>query len=487
MPPQLALLLTTGFVLFLFWRDVKEKPPVTGALWVPLLWVLILGSRGASGWLSGWGGTYATPDGLAEGSPLDAATFAALEVAGLLVLVRRRVSLPAVLSRNPWLGIYLGYCALAILWSDFPFVAFKRWLKVLGHPILVLVVVTEPDPREALSRLMKRAAYVLVPFSILLIKYYPALGRSYNEWTGSTVYTGVTRDKNLLGADCLLLGLFFSWHLLCTLARSRGHARRDELILSATFLCMIGWLLLKANSATSLMALVVGIATVLVVGRRFVDRQRVGAYLVAALVIVCGAEFVIGVTDTLLQVLGRESTLTGRTDLWAAVLEADINPLVGAGFESFWLGDRATKFWSMFKFRPNQAHNGYLETYLNLGWIGLILMVSWMLSAFQGAARTFRSDFDLGRFQLGVLASLMLYNVTEGAFRGLNLMWFAFYLAALNDWHARRSLDNLAVRSVAHRNVSTGVGVPAVDTRSSVALHRDRDVTSPFTGNRWGS
>jgi hypothetical protein len=41
-------------------------------------------------------------------------------------------------------------------------------------------------------------------------------------------------------------------------------------------------------------------------------------------------------------------------------------------------------------------------------------------------------DFDLGRFQLGMLASVVIYNLTEGAFRGLNLMWFAFYLVALN-------------------------------------------------------
>jgi len=466
MPAQLALLLTTVFVLFLFWRDVKERPPVTGALWVPLLWMLILGSRGASGWL-GWGGTYATPDGLAEGSPLDAATFGALEVAGLLILVRRNVSLPAVLSRNPWLGIYLGYCALAILWSDFPFVAFKRWLKVLAQPIMVLIVATEPDVPEALRRLMKRAAYVLVPFSILLIKYYPTLGRSYDGWTGAASYTGVTTNKNLLGADCLVLGFFFCWHFLTTRRGPRGHVRREELMLSAAFLCMIAWLLWKANSATSLMALVVGMATVLLLGRNFIDREKVGVYLVTALVIYSGAELVLGVTATLIRALGRDSTLTGRTDIWAAVLQADINPLLGAGFESFWLGDRAERFWAMFQFRPNQAHNGYLETYLNLGWIGVTLMVGWILSAFRRAGRTFSSDFDLGRFQLGMLASIAVYNLTEAGFRGLNLIWFAFYLVALNHWHARKAPDHVAVsRSVAQPNLATRIGVPASFARN---------------------
>src|SRR6266446_7121646 len=125
MPAPLALLLTTIFVVFLFWRDVRERPPVTGALWIPLLWMLILGSRGVSEWL-GWGGTYNTTDGLAEGSLLDAAVYFSFQLAALFVLLRRRLSWATALSHNPWIVIFLAYCALAIFWSDFPFVALKR-------------------------------------------------------------------------------------------------------------------------------------------------------------------------------------------------------------------------------------------------------------------------------------------------------------------------------------------------------------------------
>src|SRR5207253_8057896 len=101
MPPPVALLLTTTFVVFLFWRDVRERPGITGALWIPLLWVLILGSRGVSEWL-GWGGTYNTPSGLEEGSPLDAAVYFSFQLAALFVLLRRRLSWTTVLSQNHW-------------------------------------------------------------------------------------------------------------------------------------------------------------------------------------------------------------------------------------------------------------------------------------------------------------------------------------------------------------------------------------------------
>ena len=55
---------------------------------------------------------------------------------------------------------------------------------LLLAPIMALIVLTEPDPEEALKRLMKRCAYVVVPVSILWIKYYPELGRGFSPWGG---------------------------------------------------------------------------------------------------------------------------------------------------------------------------------------------------------------------------------------------------------------------------------------------------------------
>jgi exopolysaccharide production protein ExoQ len=439
MHPQLALFLTTSFVLFLFWRDVKERPPITGALWIPLLWMLILGSRGPSEWLLGWGATYETSSALTEGSPLDATVYFSLPIAGLFVLMKRRVSLATVVSRNPWWFVFLGYCALAILWSDFPFVALKRWIKVLGHPIMVLVIATEPDPREALVRLMKRTAYVLVPFSIMLIKYYPGLGRGYSAWTGEAYYTGVTINKNSLGFLCLLLGFFFVWYFLTVLRRKRDIARRNELLLAGAFLFMIGWLLFTANSKTPLMALAVGISTVVFLGLQFVNTRYLAAYLVVILVVLFCADF-FGTTDLLLQALGRDATLTGRVELWDTLLKMDVNPILGAGFESFWLGARAETLWALFRWHPNQAHNGYLETYINLGAIGVILLGAWILAAFRRASNSLLTDFDAGRFQMGLLTSVVVYNYTEASFRALHLIYFAFYLIALNYPHLESAL-----------------------------------------------
>src|SRR5438132_8108506 len=137
---------------------------------------------------------------------------------------------------------------------------------------------------------------------------------------------------------------------------------------------MLWWLVTMANSKTALMALIVGICAMLMLSVRFIDKKLISAYLVAGILLVAGADSVFGISDAILVALGRDATLTGRTELWNDVLTFRVNPLFGAGFESFWLGERLESLWQKHPWRPNQAHSGYLEMYLNLGYIGVALM-----------------------------------------------------------------------------------------------------------------
>jgi exopolysaccharide production protein ExoQ len=431
MPPFLALLLTVGFVVFLYWRDIREQPPVTGALWIPLLWFLIIATRSVSQWLGFGGG-----DDLVEGSPLDRAVFLFFELAGLAVLFQRRVSLQQVLSANKLMTLFLAYGALSILWSDFPVVALKRYFKFLSHPIMVLVIASEPNPREALVRLLKRAAYILVPFSILLIKYYPHLGRSTTPW-GGVSNTGVVDTKNGLGYDCLLLGLFFAWHLLTTLSKPKSRNRSEELIFCVGFLAMIAWLLSKAQSATSFAALALGVSILLLLHPNSTRTRHTWAYLLAVMMAFSIAELLFDATDIVIVALGRDQTLTGRADLWELVLHVNPDPIFGTGFESFWLGDRLAAVWEPYWWKANQAHNGYLETYLNLGWIGVILLAAWILVALSKAMRLVREDFDGGRFDIAVILVTVVYNYTEATFKGLHPLLFFFFIAALDHRRIR--------------------------------------------------
>jgi len=431
LPPRIAAILTWVFIAYLFRRDFQQKPDVTRALWIPFLWIFFIASRSTSQWFTLFG----LPTGggsLEEGTPLDAAVQFGLMAAGFFVLTKRQVNLAEVFRNNAWLTVFLLYCFIAVAWSDFPFVAFKRWFKMLGNPIMVLIIFSEPDTKEALITLLKRCAYVLVPLSILFIRYYEEWGRYYDEWTGGTANTGVTIDKNMLGCSCLVLGLFFFWDLLKILRSNKSKFRRNELVLNLTFLCMIWWLLQKANSATSLVAFVAGMLVMTLLGRRFVNRRLIGTYVLAGAVLVAVAELSFGLFSRLIELVGRDSTLTGRTGVWKECLAIHINPIFGVGFQSFWLGDRLEKLWSLHWWHANEAHNGYLETYLNLGLLGLAILVGLLIATFCKARRELLNDFDFGRFRLGFLATIVVYNWTESTFQGINVLFFAFWLIAID-------------------------------------------------------
>ena len=340
LPPAIASCLTVVFIIFLFRRDIREKPNVSGALWLPLLWLVIGCSRCLSAWLNIFGLPVSGAASVEEGSPLDACFYFGMIAAGFCVLTKRQVRLSEIVRNNGWLIAFLLYCFISIAWSDFPFMAFKRWIKILGHPIMALIVLTEPDPEEAVKRLIKRCAYVVVPVSILFIKYYPELGRGFDLWTGEASNTGITTNKNMLGADCLILGFFFFWHLLQTWPLERGRLRRNELFLTAGFLMAIWWLLSQAHSATSLTSLFIGVLMVVFVGIRSINKNFIGTYMLAALVLVTVAELTFGISGSFSEALGRGSGLSGRTMIWTRLLEVHTNPILGTGFESFWLGER---------------------------------------------------------------------------------------------------------------------------------------------------
>ena len=81
------------------------------------------------------------------------------------------------------------------------------------------------------------------------------------------------------------------------------------------------------------------------------------------------------------------------------LLSQPINPWVGTGFESFWLGDRLQTLWNLKfyeNFYINEAHNGYIEVYLNLGLVGVSLIGLLLLTAYRKSIAAFRRNPDKG-------------------------------------------------------------------------------------------
>ena len=411
----------------LFQLDRDREARTSPALWLPVVWLALGGSRNISQWL---GAPILTnsPDDYLEGSPLDRAILTGLILLGVIVLFAREQRSREILRRNAPLVVFFLYCAASALWSDFPFVALKRWTKALGNIVMVLVVLTEPDVIASVKKFLTRTAFLLIPSSVLLIKYYPEMGRYYDKWEGTAYYLGASSDKNMLGGICLVTGLGILWRLIET-AGETVHRGRRCLALGTVF-AMTLWLFHLANSATSLACFMIGSTLIAILSLPRRAHPGMVHFMVGGIAIVAFVFYALpDALAFLVGSMGRNMTLTGRTELWSDLLRMDTHPLFGAGFESFFLGDRLEMLWSKYWWHPNEAHNGYLETYLTLGGIGLCLLAVLVMTGYRNVLKTYRTDSRFGTLRLAFLVVAVIYNTTEAAFKVMNPVWIVFLLA----------------------------------------------------------
>lgn len=418
-------------------RDMRRNPGVSYAILIPLLWLLIIGSRFPSEWLRG-SAVVASGVTLVDGSPLDRNVFLGLLVAGIAVVVRRVVERRSLETRSWAIGFFFLFALISVLWSDYPLVAIKRWQKVLGHVVMAMVVLTERDPAKAVVSLLRRAGILLLAYSVLYLKYYPHLGRGFDTWTGAAVNFGVTTNKNALGALCFIWAPFF---VVSLLAKPNGLRFRvlDDYI-NLAFLAITCWLLLRAESSTALVSTLIAIGAIGAFRVGSVRRQF-SALLLLSVVLVLVLLASTDIKDLFLASLGEDSTLTSRTELWEDLQGIPINPLVGTGFESFWLGERLVPLWAKWWWQPNQAHNGYYETYLNLGLVGLFSL-SWMVvSVYRNARRQMlvapsndpglELKRTLAEYTVAFILGLLGFNMTDATFKALHPTFFLFFLMSL--------------------------------------------------------
>jgi len=448
MPPQIALILCFSGMAWLMWRDVRNNPDVSHAIWIPVLWMAITESRLPSEWLAGSATSMASASAYLEGSPIDRNVFLGLIVLGFIVITSRRLSWPAVIAANLIVAIFLFYTFISIGWSDFPMTAFKRWHKVFGHVIMALVVYTERDPGSAFRSLFRRCAFLLIPLSVLFIKYYPEWGRGFDIWTGVAFNVGVTINKNTLGNQCLVLGLFF-----VMLFFSKSERGKIDRLVHVVFLGSIYWLPSIAHSASSLAATGMG-AAIIIAAQIPVLRRNLTALLVVGGLIVGSINTFVNVKDSVIEGLGRDKTLTGRTDLWEELGKIETNPIIGVGFESFWLGPRVEHLWEKFWWKPNQAHNGYYEMYLNLGGLGVLLQIGMILGCYFKARKLMRLEpgdadphrvaaSELAQYRLAFALSVAAFNMTDATFKAIHMSFFVFFLVAI-DYNLRQQQPAVA-------------------------------------------
>lgn len=465
MSPAVALYVWLVLLLGLLCFDPAKEAGTSAALWIPVIWIFFAASRLPSQWLGG-GMATVVAGALEDGNPVDRSIYLVLILLAMGILMSRSFNWAGFFSRNAALTVFLAFALVSVLWSDFPFVAFKRWFRDLGNYAVILVVLSDPRPLNAVRTVLRRLCYLLVPLSILLIKYYAALGRQYNQWDGTTLFNGVTTGKNLLGLVALLSGLFFFWDVVARWSDHKKRGAKRILLVDLAFLLMSLYLLDIANSATCRVCMVLGCLVIVAAhSKLFQRRPRILETMIPAgycLYLILAFGF--GMSGSMAAAVGKDPTLTDRTKIWAFVLDMHTNPLLGTGYESFWLGPRLQWFKQEAQEGAiNEAHNGYLEVYLNLGLIGCALIVGLLISTFVTICKKFRPFSALASFSLAVWTVMLFFSITEASFRS-GLMWLVFLMIGLEV--PQRAEDPVLDAAPSHVRPQTGFSGVSLEAAS---------------------
>lgn len=444
MGPSIAILVFAVGIGGLFFLNHDDTARTSKFLWLPVIWLAINASRPISTW---FGMGFEVPgDPASSGSVLDQVVAGLLILFGIVAIIQRRRTSITVLRTSWPIVLYFSFCLFSLLFSDSPGWGLKRWVRALGDLIMALVVVTEIQPVAALKRLFSRTAFVLFPASLLLVKYYPALSRYYTP-EGMVLIGGVTTNKNLLGAGTFVLGLGALWQVLGLIKDKKQPHRTRRLVAQCTVLFLGIDLLVMAHSATSGACFVLGASLMLAIPRI----KRPAAVHALVLVILLGGGLInlLDIQGGVMNAMGRSSDLTGRTEIWKVLEQMDTNPIVGTGFETFWTGSRLEYMNHKYP-GINESHNGYLETWLNLGAVGVILIILILVQGYRISVATFRRDPMLGALLVAYVVTAVTYNVTEAGFRMLGPEWIFIVLAVVAAGRFSRA-GNSHSRSMASR------------------------------------
>jgi hypothetical protein len=396
---------------------------------IPFLWLAIISSKPVSYWLACFGLRFG--GGGLEGNAADMLVHSVLIVMAVSVLTLRGFTWNGFILKNKALIAAYAYLAIGAIWADHGVPTIKRVVKDFGSVVVALVLLTEREPMDVLRVVYVRLAYLLFPLSVVLIKYFPAIGRTASRG-GDAMFCGAAYHKSALGLIVFLLSLLVVIDLLTT--------RRASKLAPASFewirygMLLVGaWLVYTCGSATALLCFALGCATLW--GAKWILRQSEPGRMLFRCLLVLGCvitvEQTFQVSASVLQALGKEATLTGRTQIWEMVRDVEIDRVRGAGYLAFWHSEGAEDIQQRFAGVMNSAHNGFLDTYLDGGLIAVGLLFAVLLGWGWRNIKRMLGGSLFGRVAFMVWVLAIAYNQSESAFFRLNPMWFTLVVMCM--------------------------------------------------------
>lgn len=266
---------------------------------------------------------------------------------------------------------FLFWCGLTIFWAIDPSIAFKRYFQYLITSLVFISILLNFKNEKIIIKSLTIILSIYLFVTLIIVFIIPqATDPTFNTWRG------LHATKNNLGQTAALCVIFFT----CAYYNSKSLLQKSTML----FFVFISFILLiGAFSMTNIVLIFIFVSVFFylrisqIFSKLGIDIKFLLLLLFFSLIIVSSV-FIISpdIYDSIFKLLGKDSTLTGRTEIWALVLSASINDLIlGVGFQSFWIPEHMVTI-ELFKYWiPTQSHNGYIDIVLETGIVGLILFL----------------------------------------------------------------------------------------------------------------
>ncbi len=382
-----------------------------------MIFLLLLAAAGVPSWT-------ASPAGAGDQGDLIAQfIWSVLYLVILGRLLPRLRDSYVIVTRSKLPLLISGIAVLSTLWSVNPALTFRRAMALFGTTLCGLYLGTEYSMRDQL-RLVAKALGIAVVLSFIAGIGFPEIARM-SDFGGA--WRGVFNHKNTLGHIMVLsAGVFV---ILCRDTRtSRGS--------TVAFAVMSVILALLSRSATAVFLLgsffLLMLLYTAVIRGATITRMRISVSVVVAAGLVA---FAVKHLRTLLDLVGRDATLSGRAGIWLVALLAIIKrPFLGYGYDAYWSWRGTEVAGKLINFEAVHAHNGYLQMMLDIGLLGSSLFaLMYCLSLVRAFRLAIRQDVGHGLWPVFLLLYGLLYNLTLPGFLARNQLFWIMMVAVYSS------------------------------------------------------
>ena len=287
-------------------------------------------------------------------------------IAALLFIRWKRVVRAIPYSLIIW--IMVGFAGFSYFWSAIPGATLAGSMRLINTTLFGIYIATRYSPKQQLQ-LFGWAFGLIVTLSLIYAVMLPKYGIMGGTLAGT--WRGIFTHKNTLGKMMTLSSTIFTLLLLTD--------RKHRPILGI-FLSLSVFLLLRTTSKGALVSLIL-MLSVTAVCQILRAQYRWMVVLLGSIVLTAGViatALVLNIETIVVDILGKDLTFTGRTDIWIAAIQLiKIRPWLGYGYEAFWNGMDGPSAYILraVKWPVPDAHNGFVELTLNLGLIGLSIFI----------------------------------------------------------------------------------------------------------------